>query len=197
MAEALALKVRKNVSEGLCAVLNHFASPVKATSASDTKASEAKSPPVARQSRSASDRILAHCFRSRTDQGRSAQGRLDPFTEPSANGRYLRIPAVRGFSVAHVTLRFSLCLQGVYVRVPCSGSAVLRPAGDGGRVGPLRGRGRMRCGGAAPILTDALNRGAPHPLRPAGEPLGTGDSVADYAETLLPVAQTVDVKRTA
>ncbi len=59
---------------------------------------------------------------------------------------------------------------------------LLRPAGDGGGVGPLRGRGRMRCGGAALILTDALNRGAPHPLRPAGEPLGTGDSVADYAE---------------
>ena len=54
----------------------------------------------------------------------------------------------------------------------------------------------MRCGGAAPILTDALNRGAPRPLRSAGEPLGTGDSVADYAETLLPVAQTVDIKRT-
>jgi len=74
---------------------------------------------------------------------------------------------------------------------------LLRPAGDGGGVGPLRGRGRMRCGGAALILTDALNRGAPHPLRPAGEPLGTGDSVADFAETLLPVAQTVDAKRTA
>jgi len=28
------------------------------------------------------------------------------------------------FSVAHVTLRFSLCLQGVRARVPCSGSAV-------------------------------------------------------------------------
>ena len=55
----------------------------------------------------------------------------------------------------------------------------------------------MRCGGAALILTDALNRGAPHPLRPAGEPLGTGDSVADYAETLLPAAQTLDVKKTA
>ena len=55
----------------------------------------------------------------------------------------------------------------------------------------------MRCAGSALILTDALNRGAPHPLRPAGEQLGTGDSVAGYAETLPPATQTLDVKRTA
>ena len=44
--------------------------------------------------------------------------------KPPRHTPTLRNPAVGGFSVAHVTLRLSLCLQGVRARVPCSGSAV-------------------------------------------------------------------------
>ena len=63
----------------------------------------------------------------------NAKGRFDLFAGPLRNVRCLRNPAVRGFSVAHVTLRFSLCLQGVHVRVPCSGSAVSLSIGGRGK----------------------------------------------------------------
>ena len=41
---------------------------------------------------SAKDRFLALTARSSGQSLRSAKGRLDPFAEPSANGRYLRTP---------------------------------------------------------------------------------------------------------